>query len=199
MSKKNKKDKHRDQASDPMAEQQEPASEEPTIADAAPSEAGENDEVTRLRVEVGEWKDKFLRAKAEQQNVARRAANELEESIRYANTGVLRALVDVADDLDRTLEAAGKSESVEAVVDGVRMVRDKLNSMLRNHHVEPIEAENQPFDPARHEALMQQPSAEHEPGTVVQQVQKGYTLRERVLRPAKVIVAAPPADEPPAE
>lgn len=146
-----------------------------------------DDPAATLRREVEEWKDKYLRARAEMQNAARRAANEREDAVRYANAGVLRDLLDVVDDFERALAAADQTNS--AVVEGLRLVQEKLAKFLRDHQVEPIEAQGAAFDPNQHEALLQQPSAEATPGTVLQQVQRGYRLRDRVLRPAKVIVA----------
>ncbi len=151
--------------------------------------------VTDLTREVNEWKDKYLRAKAEQQNAAKRAANELEESIRYANTGLLRSLLDIVDDFERTVEASANSDSVATVVEGMKLIENKVEKLLKDHHVEAIEAEKVPFDPSRHAALMQQPTVDHEPGTVIQQIQKGYILRDRVLRPAQVIVASAPTEQ----
>jgi molecular chaperone GrpE len=167
---------------------------------AVEASAGSSDpraaEITRLEAEVAALKDKFLRSKAEQQNAQRRAENEVADAVRYANSGLLRGLLDVADDFERALEAAGQCESVQQVIDGVSLVRDKLTKFLDDQHVKVIDAEGTAFDPQQHEALMQQPTGEHAPGTVVQQVQRGYRLRDRVLRPAKVIVAtAPPEAE----
>jgi molecular chaperone GrpE len=163
---------------------------------SAPNDStGATDEVAILRQEVEEWRDKYLRAKAELQNAMRRATNERLEAVQYANADLLRALLDVVDDFDRTLEISHASESVEAVVEGVRLIRDKMEKLLRDHAVEPIDAQDEKFDPNLHQALMRQPTNDHEPGTVVQQVQRGYKHRERVLRPAKVIVATVPPDE----
>lgn len=154
----------------------------------------ELDSAEAMRREIAEWKDKFLRAKAEQNNALRRAANEAEETVRFANMRLLRGLLDVVDDFDRSIEAASAGESVDAVLGGIRLVREKLDRFLADQGVEPIQAEGEAFDPARHEALMQQPATDCEPGTVIQQASRGYTLRDRVLRPAKVIVAAAPQD-----
>ena len=181
-----------DDAQDAAQEVHQP---DPSGSEATDEQVEQLDVVTRLKREVAEWKDKFLRAKAEQKNTARRAANELEESIRYANGKLLKALLDVVDDFERTMEGASGCETVEAVIDGVKLVQEKIEKLLRDNQVEGIDAQDAPFDPARHEALMQQPSSEHEPGTVMQEVQKGYMFRERVLRPAKVIVAAAPVQE----
>ena len=172
-----------------------PAVEEAEAGEAAEARGEATDEVSILRQEVEEWRDKFLRAKAEQQNAMRRAANERQEAILYANADLLRLLLDVMDDFDRTLEMSQTAESVEAVLEGVRLIRDKFEKLLRDSAVEPIDAQDAEFDPNLHQALMRQPTTEHAPGTVVQQVQRGYKHRDRVLRPAKVIVAT----EPPAE
>lgn len=152
------------------------------------------DEATALRQEVEQWKDKYLRSKAELQNALRRAENEQRDAIRYANASLLRSVIDVADDLDRTIEASAADHNIDSVVEGVRLIRDKLEKFMADQNVTAVEAEGQPFDPARHEALMRQPSADHEPGAIIQQVQKGYMMHDRVLRPAKVIVAAAPAE-----
>ena len=159
------------------------------------------DALDLLRGELEQWKDKFLRAKAEQQNALRRAENQARESVRFANADLLRSLLDVADDLDRTLEVAGQDGSADAsakgaLVEGVRIIQGKIGKILADNGVTAIEAVGQAFDPSLHEAMMQQPSDKHEAGTVIQQLQTGYQLHNRVLRPAKVIVAsAKPADE----
>lgn len=156
---------------------------------------GESVEIQRLREEADSWKDKFLRAKAEQQNALRRAAAERDEMIRYGNAGLLRGLLAMLDDLDRAIEAAEQSPSVDSLLEGARLVRQNFDKLLAEHHVKVIDAEGKPFDPQWHEAVMQRPTKEHPPGTVLQQVQRGYQFHDRVLRPAKVIVAGPPAEE----
>ena len=163
-------------------------------------EAEAVDPIEQLKNEVAEWKDKFLRSKAEQQNIAKRSSNELSEALRYSGTSLLRSIIEVMDDLDRTVEAVGEGEASDSLTEGVRLVRDKLQKILTDHHVEVVAATDCAFDPSMHEALMQQPSADHEPGQVIQQIQKGYRLHDRVLRPAKVIVSsAVAADEADAE
>jgi molecular chaperone GrpE len=169
------------------------AAQPQTATDIADSAGPGVDEVQTLRREVEEWKDKFLRARAEQQNALRRAANERDESVRYAQADLLRGLIEVVDDFDRALAAAEQAETVAGVIAGIKLVHAKLAKFLRDHHVETIEAQHALFDPAQHEALMQQPTSDHAPGTVIQQAQRGYRLRDRVLRPAKVVVAAAPA------
>ena len=98
----------------------------------------------------------------------------------------------MADDLERCVEAASQSESVAAVLDGLRLVQQKFEKIMRHDGLERIDAVGERFDPTRHEALMQQASAEHEAGTVMQEVQTGYKYHDRVLRPTKVIIASTP-------
>ncbi|HRX83698.1 MAG TPA: nucleotide exchange factor GrpE [Phycisphaerae bacterium] len=171
---------------------EESGAEENTAAPAAAGAGGAADDPQR---EVAEWKDKYLRARAEMQNAVRRAANERDDAVRYANAGVLKDLLEVVDDFERAVAAAEQADSTASVIDGVKMVQEKLAKFLRDHQVEPIDAQDAPFDPMQHEALLQQPSRDVPAGTVLQQVQRGYRLRDRVLRPAKVIVATAPADE----
>ncbi len=163
------------------------------VAGTEQEEATGDDPIEQLQNEVAEWKDKYLRSKAEQQNIARRSSNEISEALRYAGTGLLKSVIEVMDDLDRTVEAVDGVDGDKpenALADGVKLVRDKLQKILSDNHVEIIDANDAVFDPMMHEALMQQPSADHEPGRVMQQIQKGYRLYDRVLRPAKVIVSA---------
>jgi molecular chaperone GrpE len=137
-------------------------------------------------------KDKLLRARAEVANVQRRAANEKAEALRFAVADFVRDLLVVVDDFERALEAAEAAGESGGMVAGAGLVYENLLKVLNNHHVERIEAEGQPFDPTWHEAVMQQPSAEHPPETVLQVVQQGYRLHDRLIRPAKVVVSCEP-------
>ncbi len=160
---------------------------ETSEAEAPPGEGGESEEVSQMR-------DKLLRVRAELSNIQRRAANDKADAVRFAVADFARDVLSVVDDFERTL-AAADSEPDAGIVAGARLVYDNLMKILKAHHVERIESEGQPFDPASHEAVMQQPSDEHPPQTVLQVVQRGYRLYDRLLRPAKVIVSAAPPDE----
>ncbi len=117
---------------------------------------------------------------------------ELTDAYRYANAELMKLLVRVGEDFERSLAAASKPDNLPAVVEGVRLVYENLNKALADHGLETIEALHRPFDPKIHEALLQQPSDKHPPGTVIEQIARGYRLRDRVVRPAKVIVAKEP-------
>jgi len=149
------------------------------------------DENAELKARIESLEDSLLRAKADFQNLQRRSAAERSEAIRYANADLLKSLLNVLDDFDRSLDAVEVSNNKDAVIDGVRLVHDNLMKALKDAGLEQVDALGQPFDPTVHEALLQQPTDDFPPGTVVDQVARGYRLRDRVLRPARVIVSKP--------
>jgi len=159
---------------------------------SAPTDAAKDAEA-----QIAQWKDKLLRAKADYQNLLNRSAKERVEATRFANADFARSLLTVLDDFERTFEAAKTAESIRAVVEGLRIVYDHLLKLLKDHGVEPIEAENQKFDPFEHEAMAQQPSDECPAGNVLSVQRRGYRMHERVLRPAGVIVSAGDGSERP--
>jgi len=140
--------------------------------------------------QIAELKDRLLRAKAELQNLQRRSRTEVEQAARYANANFAKGIVEMIDNFDRTLEAAhARNATVESVTEGVTLIRDAFLKVLTDQGVKTVVSQGKPFDPHVHEAVMQQPSDEHPDQTILQEVQKGYTLFDRVLRPAKVIVS----------
>ncbi|MGB2985265.1 MAG: nucleotide exchange factor GrpE, partial [Phycisphaerae bacterium] len=162
------------------------------VSDPADVKGEEDAEVAVLQAKVDKLAASLLRAKADYQNMQRRSDVERANAIRYANAELMRSLLNVIDDFERSLAAAETSDNLTAVVDGVRLVYDNFIKALRDHGLEMIEALHRPFDPNVHEALMQQSAADYEPGTVVEQIAKGYRLGDRVIRPTKVIVSKAP-------
>ena len=142
--------------------------------------------------------DRLLRLAADFENYKKRAARERQEYVQLANERLIGELIPILDDLERALAAAEEHQEAQ-LEEGVRLVHRSLAALLQRHGVTPIETEGQ-FDPYQHEALLSQPS-EAEEGSVLDVVQKGYKLGERVVRPARVVVAAPPAapEEPEAD
>jgi molecular chaperone GrpE len=139
--------------------------------------------------------DRLLRLAADFENYKKRAARERQEYVQLANERLIAELLPILDDLERALTAAEQHEEGQ-LEDGVRLVHRSLAGLLERHGVSPIETDGK-FDPHVHEALLSQPS-EAEEGSVLDVVQKGYKLGERVVRPARVVVAsAPPAQEDP--
>jgi molecular chaperone GrpE len=136
--------------------------------------------------------DRLLRLAADFENYKKRAARERAEYVALANERLIGELLPILDDLERALSAAEQHQEAQ-LEEGVRLVHRSLAGLLERHGVRPIETEGK-FDPHVHEALLSQPS-EAEEGSVIDVVQKGYRLGDRVVRPARVVVAAPPAQE----
>ncbi len=131
--------------------------------------------------------DRLLRLAADFDNYKKRVAREREEYVALANVRLLAELIPVVDDLERALAAAEQHEEAQ-LEEGVRLVARSLASLLERHGIELIETDGK-FDPHVHEALLARPAEEAESGSVLDVVQKGYKLGDRVVRPARVIVA----------
>jgi molecular chaperone GrpE len=136
--------------------------------------------------------DRLLRLAADFENYKKRAARERSEYIALANERLIAELIPILDDLERALAAAEQHQEAQ-LEEGVALVHRSLASLLERHGVQPIETEGK-FDPHVHEALLSQPS-EAEEGSVIDVVQKGYKLGDRVVRPARVVVAAEEATD----
>ena len=157
-----------------------------------------------LPSEIADLKDKLLRSHAELDNFRRRTQKEAADSLKYQALPVIRDLLPGLDNLQRAIDATEQSGDTQNLIQGVKMVAKQFQDVLKGHSVEALVPDGQPFDPNLHEALTQVPSADHDPMTVMQVVEPGYQIHDRVIRPAKVIVScAPPepaaADEPAAE
>src|SRR5262245_10293176 len=156
---------------------------------------GTAQELSGLRAEVEALKDRSLRALAEVENVRKRLERERDEARSYSVTRFARDILTVADNLTRALAAfpadarARSDDSVKAVLDGVEATARELSAALARHGVKPIEAQGQRFDPHLHQAIAEVPAPGAQPGSVVNVVQTGYTIGERLLRPAMVTVA----------
>lgn len=149
-------------------------------------------ELDGLRAEHDKLNDRFLRLAADYQNYQRRIQREMDDVRGHGASALIKDLLGVLDDLDRALQAGLAAHGPDdAMVKGVELVVSKAMEMLKRHGVEVIEAAGKPFDPELHHALAQTPSDEVATPTVGQELQRGYTLRGRVLRPAGVVVAMP--------
>jgi molecular chaperone GrpE len=155
------------------------------------------EELEQLRAEAAKAKenwDKFLRTAADFENYKKRVAREKQDLTRYANESILQKLVPILDNFESALLSTGKAPaaSADSMQTGIQMIHQQLKAALTDAGLEEIDAANKPFDPNWHEALSQQERADVPEGQVVQQVRKGYKLRERLLRPAAVIVSKLP-------
>jgi molecular chaperone GrpE len=149
-----------------------------------------DERLAALQAEVDRYKETALRSVADLDNYRKRMAREKEESIRYANFGFLERLIPVLDNFELGLQAAKASGGDQsAVLDGMTMVSRQLQEFLANSGVETIEAAGQPFNPNLHEAIAQERSEEIDEGIVIRQLRKGYRLKDRLIRPANVVVS----------
>ena len=145
--------------------------------------------------EATENLERYLRLAAELDNVRKRGARELENARKYGLERLAQALLPVRDSLEAGVAAADNSD-VEALLEGKRATLRLLDSALEQAGIVEFDPEGEPFDPNRHEAMTMQPSATAEPNTVLIVIQKGYSIHDRLLRPARVIVSeAPSADD----
>lgn len=161
-------------------------------AEAAP-EVAEHDRVAALEAELAEARSATLYARAEGQNLLRRAQKEAEDARTYAATNFARDILSVADNLTRALAAIPaelrEDEKLKGLVTGLEATGRELESVFGRHGISKITAVGEPLDPNRHQAMMEVPSADAAPGTVVQEIQTGYMIKDRLLRPALVGVA----------
>ncbi len=150
-------------------------------------------EYNELRDAVEKTKDiqdKLLRSQADFENMRKRLEREKQDFLKYANEGIILELLNVLDDLERVINLAeDKHEDLNAFLKGVEMILAHLYELLKTHGVKPVDAEGKIFDPHYHEALMQVENKDLPENTIVEVLQKGYLMYERVIRTAKVKVS----------
>ncbi len=170
-------------------------SETPAAEDAAAAPEPAIDELEDLRQTNAELTDRLLRLAAEMENLRKRTERDLADTRAYAITGFARDMLTVTDSLNRALlmlpaEARqGADPALQSLIDGIEMTEREMQRLLAKHGVTPIEAEGQKFDPHKHQAMFEVPDPSQPEGMVVQVVQAGFAIGERVLRPAMVGVA----------
>ncbi len=157
---------------------------------APEGEADLEAQLARAQKEAKENHERMLRMAAEFENYKKRAARELEDMKKYATENLLRQMLTVVDNLERAIASATPNgENEKGVVDGISLTLDDVMKLLEKHHVSPITALGEPFDPSFHQAMCQEESDAHPPNTVLQEFQKGYLIHDRLLRPAMVVVS----------
>ena len=153
-------------------------------------ESNEGDNVTDWEAKYNELNDTFLRLNAEFDNYRKRTLKEKAELLRSGSEKVLIDIISVIDDFDRALDNISNTEDIEAVREGIELIYNKFNNFLDKHGVKEIETIGQPFDADKHEALTTIPAqSEEDKDKIVDSIQKGYTLDDKVIRYPKVIVA----------
>ena len=188
-------------------------SQEPAADDLGPENLGPDDfqnlksdsdamldkvdeQIARLSGDLEAAKQDVLYAKAETQNVRRRLEKDIADARAYAATSFARDILSVADNMSRALDAIPadlrEDERLKSLVTGIEATVRELDKVFGTHGIARIAAQGMPLDPNQHQAMMEVPSADAEPGTVLQVLQHGYTIKERLLRPAMVVVAKKP-------
>lgn len=180
-------------ASSPAAPSEDPDPVDPE-ADLSDARASLEAQLEAARAEAADIKERWLRSAADLENFRKRAAKEREEIQKFGNERILRDFLPVYDDLERALAAVAgaEGEAVEQLRGGVDMVRKKFLQQLERHGVEAFDSVGETFDPARHDAIQQGHSNEVEAGRILEELQRGFTLQGRLLRPSMVVVSLGP-------
>lgn len=154
-----------------------------------------DEQLEQMRLQVEQAQQRVLMAQAEMENFRRRTRKDFEDQLRFANMPLIEDLLQVRDNLQRAIEAAGSThQSQGGLVAGVEMVARQLDDVMAKHHVKPIAALGQPFDPNYHQAIAQAPSDEYEAGIVSVEAATGFEMHGRVVRPSQVVVSTGKAD-----
>lgn len=161
---------------------------EEIIEETAAEPAEEVDETAVLKAELDAEQNKYLRLLADYDNFKRRAQKDRQDAEKFRSQSLLADLLPVMDNFDRALSVETKSEESASLLKGVEMVQKSLLEAVKREGLEEIKALGEPFDPNFHQAVMQEKDETAEPGAVLMELQKGYTLKGRVLRPAMVKV-----------
>jgi molecular chaperone GrpE len=152
----------------------------------------ENEFTMRLHEEQVRHREAIMRMQAETENLRKRMARDLDRSRKFALEAIMKDLLQVSDSLQRGLEVDDDSLTVESLREGQQLTLKMLGKVMSDHHLEEIDPAGEAFDPEWHEAMTMLPSAEEEENTVLEVLQKGYRLHDRLIRPARVVVSRKP-------
>jgi len=158
----------------------------------AAGDADSDDAMAGLQADLDRFRDLALRSQADFDNYKKRAAREKEDAVKYANSSLLQRLVSILDNFELGLAAAKTEGTQSPIYSGMILVQKQLNDLLEENGLQAIEAEGKKFDPNLHEAIAHEPSASAEE-TVIRQARRGYRFKDRLLRPARVVVSSGPA------
>jgi molecular chaperone GrpE len=151
------------------------------------------DPMAGLQADLDRFRDLASRSQADFENYKKRSAREKEEAIKYANSSLLQRLIAIIDNFELGLAAAKEQSAEYPIYSGMVLVQKQLNDLLAENGLQPIEAEGKPFDPNLHDAIAHEPSDRVPEGIVLSQTRRGYRFKDRLLRPAKVVVSSGPA------
>jgi len=146
-------------------------------------------ELEKAKTEAAQYHDRWMRLAAEFENFRKRSSRQFAELVQSANERLVAQLLPVLDNFERALNHHGDEETSESFRKGVEMIFGQLQNVLESEGLKPLDSVGKPFDPEYHDAMMQIESEKYKSGTIVEEVEKGYTLNDRVLRHAKVMVS----------
>ncbi|WP_319369972.1 nucleotide exchange factor GrpE [uncultured Ilyobacter sp.] len=146
------------------------------------------DKIDKIEAEVEEWKQAYLRKQADFQNFTKRKEKEAEELRKYASEKVMTKVIEAVDNLERGVAASSETKDFDSLVKGVEMTLSQMHGIMNAEGVEAIETEGHKFDPHLHMAVIAEDSPEHENDDIIQELQKGYKLKGKVIRPSMVKV-----------
>jgi len=157
---------------------------------AVPEQTEAEDAMAGLQADLDRFRDLALRSQADFENYKKRSAREKAEAIKYANSSLLERLVSIIDNFELGLAAAKEQGEQSPIYSGMILVQKQLNDLLAENGLQTIEAEGKKFDPNVHEAIAHEPSDQVPEGIVLRQARRGYRFKDRLLRPAKVVVSS---------
>lgn len=145
--------------------------------------------IEELKLEIKANKDRILRMSAEFENYKKRSCKEMDDFRKFANEALFKQLLTVVDNFERAISSCEECSDAQLLLKGVQMTYKELMKLFETFNVKPVEAKGKPFDPAFHQAVTQQESTDYPENTVVDELQKGYTLNGRLIRPSMVVVS----------
>ena len=152
------------------------------------------EKLEQAQAEAADAQDRFLRASAELENYKKRTQKEMAEFKRFANASLVKEVLGIVDNLERAVESSNGTNDKEQLAQGLDLTLKELHKIFKTYHVTPVEALGQKFDPRYHQAMMQEESEDHPENVVTRDLQKGYMIHDRLLRPAMVVVSKAASD-----
>ena len=185
-------------AAEPWGGESGQAADEPQEASGGSDDAADRgepsleDALSAAEQELAKHRDAMLRMQAEMENLRKRLLRDGERTRKFALERIMKDLLDVRDSMERGLEVADESATVESLREGQQLTLRMLSKVLEDHDLEVIDPKGQPFDPELHEAMTVMPAADVDENTVIEVLQKGFRLHDRLIRPARVVVSRKP-------
>ncbi len=151
-------------------------------------EVNENIEIEKLKAELEDWKQSYMRKQADFQNFTKRKEREMEELRKFASEKIITRLLDGIDNLERAIKSSSQTKDFDGLVKGVELILGNFKDIMKSEGVEEIITENAEFDPHEHMAVMVEASPEHDDNKIIMELQKGYKMKGKVIRPSMVKV-----------